>query len=146
MKQGLHASSLQNPEACYHKGCGSYLNPIKIIALSGTAQEQLRIKGTECTIVFDQIERDQWSSKAVCMSSDMFPLLQCKAEAPLVSIQHNPRQLTNRIRDRYDKNSTERGKKGWRKLNKWNTSNFWNTWPYNGLYCVQGSIHKGNFS
>lgn len=78
---GILCKWLIKPRSLIPKVYGSHLNPIKITALSQAAQELPRIKGsgTEDSVL-DEEETDQTCLKSIHMSSDKFPLLQCKAE------------------------------------------------------------------
>lgn len=82
MRHGFYVSGLLISEVCYHKGYGSYVTPVEIIILSGTAQEQPGIKGSDAegSVVLAEEKRDQSGLKALHTSSDVFLLLQCWAE------------------------------------------------------------------
>lgn len=61
------------PRSLLSQGYSSHLNPIKIITLSGTAQEQPRTKGSgaEGSVVLAAEEGDQAGLKAIHISSDI---------------------------------------------------------------------------
>lgn len=61
------------PRSPLSQGYSSHLNPIKIITLSGTAQEQPRTKGSgaEGSVGLAAEEGDQAGLKAIHISSDI---------------------------------------------------------------------------